>query len=502
MKTNASFNFRRLSTIVSIIFLFIILASCEKEENTHPVAAFDILPDSGTVETVFTFDASASSDAEDEGEYLEARWDWQNDAVWDSDWSTNMIIERQYSNAGTYSITLEIKDSKGLKNSITKELKVKEKHINSPPIAAFSIDPPVGYTTTVFQFDASASNDQEDAMEDLMFRWDFEGDGSWDTGWISNPVIEYQYTTGDSFQPKVEVKDTEGATGNNSKSLTVVVDNYPPVAAFSVEPGTGTPLTVFTFDAEGSQDEEDPYVDLQVRWDFEGDGNWDTDWSSEKTQVHQFASLNTYSIKLQVKDTEGLTGSSSHTVIISNDGGAGTFTDPRDGKEYKTVVIGGQTWFAESLNYASETSGCYDNDEENCSTYGRLYLWEVALDVCPPGWHLPSNEEWCELTRFIDGTAECEMGNIGADVGYKLKSSTGWNFNGNGSDVYGFNALPGGRGSDFNNQHQYKGFHVGFWSSTAAPPRGLRWGLESSNSFINLSSFGVNFTHYIRCVKD
>jgi uncharacterized protein (TIGR02145 family) len=120
----------------------------------------------------------------------------------------------------------------------------------------------------------------------------------------------------------------------------------------------------------------------------------------------------------------------------------GTFTDPRDGKTYKTITIGKQTWMAENLNYEASGSKSYDNSESNSQKYGRLYNWETAKKVCPPGWHLPSDKEWQELVNFAGGTKT---------AGTRLKARSGWNDyegrSGNGTDEFGFSALPGGDGS-------------------------------------------------------
>jgi len=112
-------------------------------------------------------------------------------------------------------------------------------------------------------------------------------------------------------------------------------------------------------------------------------------------------------------------------------------TDPRDGKVYRTVKIGKQTWLAENLNYEAEGSKCYKNDSANGQKYGRLYDWETAKKACPPGWHLPSDAEWQELVNFVGGNGI---------AGEKLKATSGWNNNGNGVDAFGFSALAGGSG--------------------------------------------------------
>jgi len=118
-----------------------------------------------------------------------------------------------------------------------------------------------------------------------------------------------------------------------------------------------------------------------------------------------------------------------------------TFTDTHDNQTYVYVKIGEQTWMAENLNYNASGSICA---QASCYKYGRLYNWETAKKSCPDGWHLPNNEEWQELIDFAGGSEV---------AGTKLKATSDWDYSGgirceggcnNGTDDYGFAALPGG----------------------------------------------------------
>ncbi len=117
----------------------------------------------------------------------------------------------------------------------------------------------------------------------------------------------------------------------------------------------------------------------------------------------------------------------------------GTFKDERDGKTYKWVKIGGQVWMAENLNFSlSSGSSCNDNLTSNCDIYGLLYDWKTAKIACPTGWHLPSDEEWTELTNYLGGE------NV---AGGKLKETDTlyWSTpNSGATNESGFTALPGG----------------------------------------------------------
>jgi uncharacterized protein (TIGR02145 family) len=149
---------------------------------------------------------------------------------------------------------------------------------------------------------------------------------------------------------------------------------------------------------------------------------------------------------------------------VSGGGGQGAdiLTDTRDGQVYRTVKMpDGKTWMAQNLNFKTESSQCYDDNADNCKKYGRLYYWEI--DVCPKGWHLPSREEWGKLAVAVGGTGKY---GDGGKAGVKLKAKSGWKNNGNGTDDYGFSALPGGS-NDCENDCDKPTFasigNVGYW---------------------------------------
>ncbi len=211
----------------------------------------------------------------------------------------------------------------------------------------------------------------------------------------------------------------------------------------------------------------------------------------------------------------------------------GEFTDERDGQTYKTVTIGTQTWMAQNLNYAytgvpfdngyytsDSTSWCYDNAPANCAKYGRLYTWAAAMDsvgewstngkgcgygktcsptypvrgICPKGWHLPPySSEFSTLFDAVGGKST---------AGTKLKSVSGWS-NGNGTDAYGFSALPAGyrSGSGLFSSSNDVAF---FWRAAEYihGDGGAYYMILNSNKYPDLSYLPKYVALSIRCVKD
>lgn len=189
----------------------------------------------------------------------------------------------------------------------------------------------------------------------------------------------------------------------------------------------------------------------------------------------------------------------------------------KDGNTYKTVTIGKQIWMAENLNvehyrngdvipqvqdkdeWATLTTGAwcyYQNVSENGIIYGKLYNWYAVNDsrgLAPEGWHIATDEEWTKLTDYLGGAET---------AGEKMKNSSGWSENGNGTNSSGFSGLPGG----YRNHDGYFsniGINGLFWTATAFSGTNawFRNLIASIPDVYRPNYFFVNGLS-VRCVKD
>ncbi len=191
----------------------------------------------------------------------------------------------------------------------------------------------------------------------------------------------------------------------------------------------------------------------------------------------------------------------------------GEMTDARDGQTYQTVKLGDQTWLAQDLNYETANSWCYDDDPENCETYGRLYNWEAALTACPAGWHLGSDQEWSTLVKYLDPRSEPNDGfEISKIAGGMLKTSgtiedgTGlWNSPNTGAtNSSGFSALPGGNRNPAGT-FKMLGAHIIIWTSTEYDDtHAWTMMLDTTQSGVLRDYMGVtkDYGISVRCVMD
>jgi uncharacterized protein (TIGR02145 family) len=162
--------------------------------------------------------------------------------------------------------------------------------------------------------------------------------------------------------------------------------------------------------------------------------------------------------------------------------------DAKTEQLYKMVTIApegtnySETWMAENLNYATTNSYCYEDKEENCAKYGRLYTWTAAMEACPTGWHLPSKEEWEDLFEALGGLST---------AGAKLKSQTG------------FSALPAGY-RNTNGNYEFISLNAYFWSSSEYYDGSSAYNVHFyiGNETATLINYIKDFGFSVRCLKD
>jgi uncharacterized protein (TIGR02145 family) len=192
----------------------------------------------------------------------------------------------------------------------------------------------------------------------------------------------------------------------------------------------------------------------------------------------------------------------------------------KDGNSYNTVHIGSQVWMSANLNVSHFRNGdiipeaegadewkkagnegrpawCYyDNDPVNGRSYGKLYNWYAVNDprgLAPYGWHIPSTLEWTALSDYLGGEGV---------AGDKMKSTSGWKSNGNGTNVSGFAGLPGGFRNDAGAFSDVG--NVGFWWSSTETSTTNAWyrSLYYNNGNINRLNDDKQDGFSVRCLRD
>ncbi|OFY71942.1 MAG: hypothetical protein A3G23_04840 [Bacteroidetes bacterium RIFCSPLOWO2_12_FULL_37_12] len=197
----------------------------------------------------------------------------------------------------------------------------------------------------------------------------------------------------------------------------------------------------------------------------------------------------------------------------------GTVTDI-EGNVYSTVTIGTQVWMKENLkitkyrngntilttsatNIPTDSTSKYqwaNYNDSNVATYGRLYTWYTVTDsrnICPVGWHVPSDAEWTTLTDYL-GSEEISGGKM------KENGTSHWNYPNTGANnSSGFTALPGGY-RIYDNGSFWQVGGVGDWWSASEKDATNAWGrgLSSKYSFATRDNYNKSYGFSVRCIKD
>ena len=201
-----------------------------------------------------------------------------------------------------------------------------------------------------------------------------------------------------------------------------------------------------------------------------------------------------------------------------------------DGQVYNTIQIFSQCWLKENLNVGEMINGameqsdngiiekfCYNNEPENCTDHGGLYQWQEMMQytaeegvrgICPPGWHVPMDEEW----KVLEGAVDSEYGigsfmwdyegSQGYDVGTNVKATIGWSGSGSGLDLFFFSALPAG-GRTMVNYFHGKGT-TGTWLTSTEIDAENAWGhyIYGFQPVIYHEPMLKNNAYSVRCLRD
>ena len=598
---------------LTAIFLMVLIAgmafypSCDRErEAWKPEVKMLMQPDSGLTTSIFELRLEVPNLPSSQSSVF-SRWDLNGDSVWDEPFTADRIIYHRFYSKGTHRIKAEVLTEDGQRIILSKQVKVDQGY--SAPQVSFKTDPPVGNYLTEFTFDASATFDDEDPFSSLLFRWDFEDDGLWDTEpgnvavvkhifnktgiykvrlgvtdptrrtatttrilevnmhddrivpdfkWIpleatvkdtfildasatrhsadslrvftyqweikgeqkygpfTDPVFQHVFWSSGMQEVTLCITDQFGLTNSLMKEFYVIKENKPPNPAIKFATPYGNTSTNFYISAWPSTDDVTAPSKLLIRWDFEGDGTWDTGWSYEKLLYHQFALPGTYWVTLEAEDEGGERAVTKSRLLVSaSTSPTGFIVDPRDGNFYGTVKIGDQWWMSDNLDCRTAwkivkdipmLQKCYDEENGMCDLYGSLYqgersdgYFDAGFNICPDGWRLPSKKDWEALAKQAPPGEGREAFMVGGSLGFNARMT--------GYGRFEFIYFPYTQ-DIMDTLYYFYGLYqqVQFLSTTRRPflehmQSQFYFGLNKNYDGVNLSWGELDGYFYARCIK-
>ena len=343
--------------------------------NKRPVAVATATPNPAKVDNGVTFDSAGSEDAETHKDDLRYEWDFGDG----SPRETTPKAQHVYAAAGTYTVTLRVKDAIGAVDTDTIDLQV----TNSNPRAAFTAAPNPTNVTQDVVLDATGTTDGESDRSRLTFQWDF-GDGG-DSVDATGPVVRHAYPAEGAHQVTLTVSDPHGGVAA-STTLVGVLSNTSPTANATGSPSPAKVSQLVTFDGSRSTDTEDDAdgEPLRYLWTFP-----DGTTADQPVVTKAFSSAGQKGVKLEVTDSGGLRASRTVSVKVTNSApvavssAAGTFLVNRtiafDGSGSTDAETPGQLRHA--WDFGDGTTGAGARAEKQYASPG---IYTTRLTVTDP----------------------------------------------------------------------------------------------------------------------
>jgi YD repeat-containing protein len=271
--------------------------------NQPPTASFTATPTSAPTGTSVAFNASASKDTD--GTITKYEWDLDGNGSYETT-TTTPTTSTTYATPGARTVGLRVVDNSGGTGTAT----VPVTATNRAPTASFTAAPNPVPTGTSVNLDASASSDPDGTI--ATYEWDLDGNGTYELNTGSTPSTISNYATAGTRNVSLRVTDNSGATA--TKTVSVTVQNRPPVASFTATPNPVTAGTSVAFSAAGSSDPDGTIT--KYEWDLDGNGSYETNTGTTNKTSRTYTTAATTNVSLRVTDNSGATSTTTVPVQI------------------------------------------------------------------------------------------------------------------------------------------------------------------------------------------
>ncbi len=261
------------------------------------------------------FDGTASKGA-DGASVATYEWDWGTGTFGST--SASPVATHVFATRGAYVVRLRITDTGAPAATSTTARTV---YVGAAPTASFTADRQATSQHQAVNFSGTAS--EPGYAGPFSYRWDFDGDGTYDDS-ASGASAAHVYATAGSYSPKVEVTDDIGVTATYTLPAPIVASNQPPVARVSLSASSVPAGGSITLDGFASSDADSGGA-LTYAWDLDGDGGFEMAVAPAVIS-HSFPNPGLYNIHLRVTDVDGGTGVASATLTVTAPSGGGNGT--------------------------------------------------------------------------------------------------------------------------------------------------------------------------------
>ena len=298
---------------------------------------------------------------------------------------------------------------------------------NLPPAISLTCSPVSLFPGDTCSFSLTGSSDDNSGPGDLTYRFDWNGNGIWDTQFLNGLTMTHSFNASGMQTVRVEGKDLEGLSGFDEVNLRVSepVTDLPPKPSLWYYPSNPTVNATVTFDASGSFDDHTNSNEIPVRWDLDGDGSWDTGWKIEKTTTSRFSTGGDHTVKIEIRDRAGQISKDSCLVQVP-------VPCPFDTGKFLGIMNLTEVWGADYYEYQVMVikDPNYNGDKVGLIIQGIWDgTWNLKIEVSPEDYTIVGkpetqlmddqvfsyhNPKWSKISGFFDSCTGKMIINIGS----------------------------------------------------------------------------------------